>query len=129
LASPAQPGPGLGHHLSGAAQDDLQLADRRDQPPGWLVAVARDPASGVDQHPARLTRGGLDEIGQLPGDCQLPGLGFVVAQLQVRRDRPGPPARRRSRTVVRVAPPAVWINATSRVSSVIARTSSPESVG
>ena len=91
---PAQPGPGLGDDLPGAAQDELQLGDRRDQPPAGLPTLAGDPASGVDQHLARLARGGLGEIGQLTSDRQHPGLGLVVAQLQVRRDRPSAPPRR-----------------------------------
>jgi hypothetical protein len=40
-----------------------------------------------------------------------------------------PAARRRSRTVVRLAAPAAWMRATSDTISAIARTSSPESVG
>ncbi len=40
-----------------------------------------------------------------------------------------PAARRRSRTLVRLAAPAAWIRATNVTISVIARTSNPESVG
>ena len=46
------------------------------------------PRRAFDQHSGRLTQGGLDEI-QLPNDRQHPDLGLVVAQREVRRDRPG----------------------------------------
>ena len=63
---------------------------------------------------------------------QHPGLGLVVAQLQVRRDRPGPPARRPAPVPhpgPAPPPPPRGSRATSMMISVIARTSSPESVG
>lgn len=87
---------------------------------------------GVDQHPARLGGGDLGKIGQLSDDRKHPRLGLVVAQLEVRRDRPGAAARGAA-PVAHRGPGrptrAVRISATSVTISLMARTSRPESVG
>jgi hypothetical protein len=67
----------------------------------WSTSAASLPdacgpqrAAGVAQHSLGLVGGDLGEVGQLAGDAQHRRLRVVVAQLQLRGDRPGAMARR-----------------------------------
>ena len=128
------------------------MVDRAGQPPAppprnWVVHTAfaqfvglgLRPAQrplGVGEQPFGLLGGEGGQLGQLAGDPAHGGLRLVAAGrragAQLGRDlmrAPSRPARERSRTLVRIAPPAARIRLAVAAIRRTALASKPESVG
>ena len=146
---------GLGGDLSGHGEQIGQVVDRPVQPPaaapgdrvplpgrgepdGLGVRAAQRPA-GVAQQRLGLGRGAFGQPGQLAGDATDRDLSLVAglgpAQAQLGPDLSGSATRgttaipQRSRSRVRVAPPAPCTRRAPAAIRVTALASSPKSVG
>jgi hypothetical protein len=117
--------------VEGPPDGGLQLLDHRPQPTGGLGPATSQGPVGAGYDPAGVGQLRLGQPGDLPGDLEHDLFGLVGT----RPHRPSDfrarrwAARRRSRTRVRVAPPAAWTPFAVVASLSTARASSPRSVG
>ena len=102
---------GLVEQAAGPPDGDLQLLHQLPEPTGGLGAATSQGPASAGQDPAGVGQLRLGQPGDLLGDLEHHLLGLTGARPHGPGDLVGATAgpRRRSRTRVRVAPPAAWI--------------------